>query len=66
MGKFLGQPCGLNVTGVQVDFVSGVVNRCQRLSLVVVPCHVTFCLYQSGSGLLQGVFHLLGELVDRF
>ena len=64
--ELLRWPGGLNITGVEVHFVSDGVNRNWSLSLVVVPCHVVLCLSESRLSFFEGVLHPLSELVDCF
>jgi len=51
----------VDVTGIEVDFVSGHVGRGRCPSLIVVPCHVILRL-----GLFEHVLHPISELVDCF
>ena len=65
MREFTSWSSGLDITGVQVNHVTGLVVQGWCLFLIVVLHHVIFRLGQHCLGFLKSVFHLVFELIDR-
>ena len=63
--EFMRWSSGLDITGVQVNHITGLVVWGQCLFLIVVLCHVVFGLGQCCLGFLKSVFHPVFEPVDR-
>ena len=63
MGELFHGPSGVDIQGIQENLLSDLKLGSQGSTLVVVSRHIVLRLREGGTGFIQCLFHLIGELI---
>ncbi len=64
--QLLGQAGGHIVLGVQPYFGPNFVDRCRASLVIIMPCHLICCVFESSLCLFLHLGHLLGKVIHSF